>query len=310
MAEKREKTVSYRRAEWLDPNWPDLETHLRNALKKLKTVSERSLVQGDQFAKVAQTADGSGGGLLLHVTTETPGEAASVVPKVAANSVGLELKSQKPPPDGEWLDGDAFLYVNSDHVCLCATAVHDTAIKTFIWDFFKKAKLGENSIKFELMKVADIAKVKMLKAQGVKELEIRGTLFAATASYENRKAHAQSMLGAAARQIKAILKKPNDVTPDGLRVCLTLKTDERHVNDLALGEKRIETLAADTVNNFQKGDDYVIVTKSGQRISPTEIFVRTKVSVLKDGKTVKRSAIWKELVKFHNELVAAGILET
>jgi hypothetical protein len=206
MAVKREKTISYRRAEWLDPNWPDLETNLRTALKKLKTVSERSLVQGDQFARMAQQADGPGGGLLLHITTETPGESASVVPKVAAASSGLDLKSQKPPPDGEWLDGDAFLYVNGDHVCICSTAVHDTAVKTFLWDFFKKAKLDPNAGKFDLIKVADIGKVKMLKAQGVKELEIRGTLFAATASYENRKAQAQSMLGAAASLLRFLLQ--------------------------------------------------------------------------------------------------------
>ncbi|HEX4079263.1 MAG TPA: hypothetical protein VHX61_10380 [Rhizomicrobium sp.] len=309
MADKREKTVSYRRAEYLDANWSDLETNLRNALKKLKTIAERSLVQGDQFARVAQAGDGPGGGLLLHITTETPGEAASVVPKVSASSSGLDLKTQKPPPDGEWLDGDAFLYVNTQHVCVCATAVHDSAIKTFLWDFFRKAKLGDNALKFELMKVADINKVKLLKAQGVKELEIRASLYAATASYESRKAHFPSALGAAGKHVMSILKKPHDVTPDGLRVCLTLKTDARHVKDLTLGEKRIETLAADAVNSFKEGDDYVILTKTGQRISPKEIFVRTKVAVEKDGKTVRRGPIWKELTKFYDGLLSAGILE-
>ncbi len=310
VADKKEKTVSYRRAQWInDAAALDLEKCLRDALKKLPTVAQRSIVQGDQYARIAQTSDGPGEGLLLHVTTETPGEAASLVPKVAAGSSGLNLKTQNPPADGEWLDGDAFLYVCGDHVCVCTTAIHDSAIKTFIWDFFTKAKLPTAAIQFDLVKVADISKVKMLRSQGVKELEIRGTLYQATTDFERRKAHAASVVGAAAKHIRAIFGKPHDVTPDALKVILTIRTDERRLGGIVLGEKKIEDLAADAVKNYEKGDDYVIITKTGQRISPEEIFVRTKVSIDRDGKTVQRDKAWKELSKFFNDLKSIGVLE-
>lgn len=307
---KKEKTVSYRRAEWLDDAVGlTLEWCLREAHKKLTTIDDRTISRGGQDIKSVKLKDCSSGGMFLHLTAETPGEHASLVPKVSPQAKELDLKTAKPPAAGEWLDGDAFLYVNSDHVCVCATAFHDAAIRTFLYELFKKAKLRKDSIRFDLMKAADISKIKLLRSQGVKELEIRATLFQATADYERRKAHATGILGGAAKHIKSFLKKPNDVTPDGLRIMLTLKTDGRFTNGLALGEKRIEQIAADVVNNSEEGDDYVIITGTGQKISAKEIFMRSKVSIDAEGKSVQRDKAWKELEHFYKTLSSVGALE-
>jgi hypothetical protein len=78
------------------------------------------------------------------------------------------------------------------------------------------------------------------------------------------------MLGAAARQIKAILKKPNDVTPDGLRVCLALKTDERHINDLALagcGKTRMHPVAMKYPNRFESEHESFVRGCGGRRLN-------------------------------------------
>ena len=61
-------------------------------------------------------------------------------------------------------------------------------------------------------------------------------------------------------------------------------------------------MAADVVTNSETGDDYVIVTKTGQKISPTEIFVRSSATIDSDGKTVNRDKTWKELLNFHSQL--------
>ncbi|MCC7016608.1 MAG: hypothetical protein IT564_05340 [Rhodospirillales bacterium] len=246
----------------------------------------------------------------MHLTGETPGEAASVVPKVAPDSAELDLKTAKPPSDGEWLDGDAFLFVKGDHVCMCATGFHDAAIRYFLYQLFRKAKLRKESTDFDLLKVADISKVKMLHSQGVKELEIRAELYKATADYERRKAHAAAGIGAAGKHLKAFLGKPHDVTPDGLRVFLTIKTDKRFgKKSFVLGERRIEELATDVVKHHEETDDYVIVTKTGQRITPKEIFMKTKAEIESDGKTVNCEKAWRELVSFFAYLNSTGALE-
>jgi hypothetical protein len=307
---RRDKTVSYRRAEWLpEVRGLTLEKCLKDALANLKTINERTIVEGGQHTRIVKHQNASHGGTYFHITSDTPGEFASVVPKAAPGVSELDLKAQKPPTDGEWLDGDAFLYVNDDHVCMCATAMRDATIQNYIFQLFKKAELRKDSIRFQLMKAADITKLKMLHSQGVRELEIRASLYQATANYEKRKARVTGGLGAVGKHLKSFLKKPNDVTPDALRVMVTLKVDRRHPKEISLGERTIETLAADVVKNAEKSDDYVIVTKTGQKISPREIFMRSTVSIEGDGKTVNRIKAWRELGAFFSQLKDNGVLE-
>lgn len=310
MVDKREKTISYRRAEWTVQGFT-LEKCIRSANKALKTVDARSVFHGDQIIKVAKARDVTAGGLLLHLTTEKPGEAASVVPKASPSTIEVDLKKQKPPADGEWLDGDAFLYVKDNHICLCTTDVRDRAVRTFFYRYFEKAKIQKESTRFDFFKVADISKIKLLHKLGVKELEIRASLYKATADYEKRKNNVIGLAGWVGKQVRIFLGKQHDVTPDGLRVCLAIRTDRRSgKRALALGESRIETLATDVVKNDGGEDyDYVIVTNSGQRITQEEIFMRTKVEIETDGKTVRCDKTWKELTTFFESLEEVGALE-
>src|SRR5258706_15939049 len=123
MPEKRTKTISYRRAQWFTPAQV-FQDCIAEALQKLKTVPERTILYGGQHVRCAKS-QGSKGGVLLHLTTETQGEFASVVPKVKPGATEIDLKSEKPPIDGEWLDGDTFLYNKGDHICVCTTAMRD-----------------------------------------------------------------------------------------------------------------------------------------------------------------------------------------
>jgi hypothetical protein len=310
MSETRDKTLSYRRAEWFGPpSGLNLEKCIRDAYDKLKSVNDRSIPSGDRFIRSVKSKDGPTEGLLVHLTVETPGEPASVVPTGAPNISELDLLTAAPPSEGEWLDGDAFLFISDDHICMCGSGIRDGSIRYFLHSLFKKASLRKDSIKFELVKVADISKVKLIQSQGVKELEIRASLYKATASYRKRMNHAAGALGVIGKHLKAVLKKPDDVSPDALRVILTLKTDRRFSKDLKLGEQNIAQLAKDVLINKTEDDDYVIVTKSGQRISPEEIFMRSKVTIKSDGKTVDRDKTWKELVSFFKNMKTAGILE-
>lgn len=312
MPEKRTKTLSYRRAEWFAPALV-FQTCINQALGNLKTISDRTIISADQYIRCAKVRAHGKGGILLHITVETPGESASVVPKVTAASTELDLKSEKPPTGGEWLDGDAFLYVKEDHVCLCTTGLRDGAIRLFFVQLFAKAKMQKNTGMFDLMKVADMTKVKMLKKQGVKELEIRATLYKATADYHNRKSQVMGWTGAIGKTMKAFLGKPHDVNPDSLRVALSFKSDMRFGSKaVALGEAELEALAADVVKSVAKGDkdyDYVIKTGSGQRITLDEIFMKSTVQIQSDGKTVQCEKAWRELTKFYESLEEGGALE-
>jgi hypothetical protein len=76
-----------------------------------------------------------------------------------------------------------------------------------------------------------------------------------------------------------------------------------------LGSKEIERLAADVVNNSEDDDEYVIITKTGQKISQREIFMRSKVLIDSKGKTVDRDKAWNELFRFFSVLRESGAIE-
>ena len=126
--DKRERTVSYRRANWLnkDPDTISLEWCVRSACANLKTVDERSIMRGDgQFVSIAAEREETKKGVLLHLTTDTPGEAASIIPTLSKVNSEIDVSTTPPPKDFEFMDGDAFIYVRDDEVCLCSTGLRD-----------------------------------------------------------------------------------------------------------------------------------------------------------------------------------------
>ncbi len=284
---------------------------MRDAHAKLKTVDERTITRSSgQCVKSAKFADDREVGVFLHLTADTPGEEASIVPVAKSGSTEIEVGTAQPPPENEFMDGDAFLYVRGDHVVLCTTALRDGSIRSFLHEFFRKSKIRHDADQFDLMKVANLDKIKVMRSQGVKEIEVRATMFAATAAYNKRLDQAQGMLGAVAKHFKKILGKPNDVTEDSLRIFVTIKTDNRFTKNLSLGEKNIEFVAEKIINEHQDDDDFVIHTQSGQRITPTEIYVRSNVHVQRKGKSVDRDKAWIELKKFYDVLTSSGAIET
>lgn len=106
----------------------------------------------------------------MHIAADTPGEEASIVPKAKKETEELDVGTVAAPTDAEFLDGDAFLYVKDDHVCMCTTGLRDGAVRQFLYEFFDKANLGRYATRFDLMKVANVDKLKMLRTQGVKEI--------------------------------------------------------------------------------------------------------------------------------------------
>jgi hypothetical protein len=314
MADKKEKVLTYRRAIWVrDEKTPPIHSTLcgfiKQASNKLKDVAARTLARDNgQAIKLAIMKPDKEGGVYLHIVADTPGESASVVPKVKGAATEIKLGTAAPPPDTDFLDGDAFVYVRNDDVCLCGTAVHDATVGNFLRAFLRKAGLGVRASQFDLEKVANINKIKLMQSQGVKQIEFRSTLFKATADYHRRHAQPQGILGALGKQFKTVLGNVYDVNNDALRVELILKTDRRR-KGITVGEKEIKTLAIDTLNNQEDDDEFVIVTKSDQRIGPKEIHMRSKVLIESNGKTVERDKAWDELIGFYNTLDKAGALE-
>lgn len=310
MAKSRTKTISYRRSMWIEGHDNDLtiEHYLREANKKLKKVGQRKFPRGDgQIIQGGKSKNAKNGGLLLHLVAGTPGDQASTLPAHPDDALEFDVDTAPAPEERDYMDGDILALVRGDDVFLCSTVLKDGSFTTYCRQLFLKAKLGDDSQKFELQNVANIDKLKLIKAQGVKTIELKATLYEASTKYMDRKADASGAMGEAYKHIKALFGKKQIVDVDNVMVTLEIGTDLRVKNGRVAGVKLMDDIAKDVID--EDDDNYVIVTKKNQRISQKEVFVRTKVLIDRHGKSVSRDKAWEALLAYEQELKAAGIVK-
>ena len=178
MAIQKEKTISYRRTVWFDGAGTTLERCIRDAHAQLKSIDERTVGDGGRLMRSAKQKENSpSGGVLLHLTAENPGASTSVVPHVPKTARSLDLKTEQPPSYGEWLDGDAFMLIKDDHICICTTDIRDRAIEYFFKELFRKAKIRQDSTRFQFQKNSRHKQNKALTlARSSRSRDIRCTL--------------------------------------------------------------------------------------------------------------------------------------
>ena len=238
---------------------------------------------------------------------ETPGEAASVIPM--ANGAGeVDVRTINPPNDAEFMDGDAFLHVSGDDVLLCATGVRDGALIELFRKLFVAAKLSKDAQQFNLSKIANADKLKLIQSNGVASIELKAMVYQASADYVRRKSQAFSIAGAAAKHIKAIFGNENDVTKDGLQTAVVIKVNGRDRKHRPGAEERLEQLALDLISNQENDDHFTINLRNGQRISEDEIYVKSTAVLARRGKSVERDHAWQELGNFYTQLVTSGVV--
>jgi hypothetical protein len=146
MPDYKNKQLTYRRAVWLSegPAPGTLEALIRKAMGKLKTAADRQVtVGGGHFLNCAEYEPMGGRGIYLHLSATTPGEAASIIKtnNISTND-RLELATIPAPDDTEWLDGDSFVLIAGNHVCLCVLQLRETTVRQYFYQILAKANNG------------------------------------------------------------------------------------------------------------------------------------------------------------------------
>jgi len=311
MATQRTKVVGYRRTEWVNANPASISLALciKLALAKSPDVADRTVSRSNgQFVRLADSEVDAEGGYYLHFTVDTPGEAASTVPKIKAGMQSISVTTADAPPDREFMDGDAFLYIRKNDVCLCATQVSDGTLRYVLAMFFRQSGIRSDADQFVFSKVANLSKISMLQSQGVKEITLKGSVYEATAKYLSRKGKPAGLISQLAKDFKALLGIEHDANRDGLRVAMTFVADNR-MTGITVGSKQLEKLAIMTVEDAEDGDEFVIETKLGQKITQSEIFIKSAATMESLGKSVAKDGAWAELKAFYESLSASGALE-
>lgn len=311
--EHKKKILTYRRADWLEDLTANVhfESFVRQALSKLTTVGQTSIKRDNgQILTCVAKLPKSHGGIFLHISAATPGEQASVISNRKLDEVEtIDLGTIEAPDGNDFVDGDVFIFVRQNNVCVCSTGIHDGTIGYYFYRLFAKAQLNEKSGKFLLRNVADLEKIKFLHDHPIKSITLNAALFQASSTRAKDSQRARGVVSAVGKHVNAVFGKENDVTNDSLMVELTIKTDGRIRKHLGLGQKKLEQFAVDLVKNQEANDDFVIITRDNQRITPNELRIQKLVEVPAKAKSVDRDEAWKVLIEFYNDLCDTGAVE-
>lgn len=313
MVEPRKKTLSYHRAEYFcdHPNTINLGLCIKQAAEALQTVMQRSIQRaGGYMMRLADyKRDQDGRGCFIHLTFETPGEPASIVPHVTADASELQVTTLAPPNYAEFMDGDAFLYVNGNDTMLCTTAVAIGSIRYYFHAFFDKAAIRHDAGQFEFMNAVNTKLFDLIQRKGIKEIEIKASMLEASAHYQARKTHVAGVTGHVSRFLRHIAGSDPVVKDDALRVAVTLNVDKRLKKGIALGRKKLENIAMNIIENREAEDDYTIILESGEKIKPKELVLRSHANIDSLGKSVVKEAAWNALFSYYRELFQSGQLD-
>lgn len=310
MADEKQKTLGYRRAEFLTKVDKTLEQYLAEAHTKLADISQRRInLPGYPILQCLQHLHQDNLGVFIHIAAYTPGEKASVVPALRGVASG-EVETAPPPEHCEFMDGDIMALIVGNDVLLCSTNLHEKRAQKYMQEIILAAGIDKKSSQFGLCKKANIDKLKLIQKQGVKSVNLNVSLFDASVEHLHRNTIKKKLGGGLMDEIKALLSIDKKITEindaENLTAQILLTYDSRRKKGI-IGRQRIEKIARQMIEEDDEG--FSIKTLSGETIRGSDIALKKSVSLPKHGKSVFCGEAWRALESYYYELKAGGLLE-
>jgi hypothetical protein len=317
----KNKKFYYRRAKWDGQGKQSLEQILLEAHEVLDTVGKRTF-EASSGAEIRGASFKDDEGLYLQIASYVPGEATSIIDK-SKRSKQSSITAQAAPDGKDYLDGEVFVYIKDNHVILCPSGVRETVVETYIWHILTAVKKIDIAKTFELDKVAKANKLRMIKEEGVKEIDLNTSLYEASLIHmDKNNPKVGGWKKAMANQLSAVFSKDKglkEITEkENLNVKITIKFDgaeaRKHSKDPDFGKagkKRLERTAEQVLSEFDSDEEngFVIVTGAGNRITSDEIRVSESFRIEILGKSLSKKATWTKLKEYHDKLDADGVFK-
>lgn len=315
------KKFYYRRAHWeKQEKTTTLEKLLADAHNHLDTVGMRSFTVNSGL-EVRGASYKESHGFYLQIASYDPGGPTSIIDK---NKVLREstVSAQNAPDGSDYLVGDVFVFIKDNHVILCTSGVRENVVDIYIRNILKAYGMKGISQTFELDKVAKTDKLKMIRDEGVKGIDLNTSLYEASLLHLDRdNPKISSIKKAVADQITAIFRKDQDLKDikekENLNIKISLKFDGqeamKHSKEPQFGEsgrKRLEEAAKQVITDYEteQEDGFVITTRSGNTIKANEIRVSDSFYVEKLGNSLSKNSAWTKLKEYYDRLDGEGVL--
>ena len=305
MATYKNRTLGYRRAIWLMSTGQTFGDLLREILAESLDVKSTQIIRPDGLVWDIRHRRIDGDKIYLHLASNNPGEEASTVTRDAKEEG--DLQRAPAPPGQDYLDGDAMIFVSSNDVLICVSDVSEPATVAYLRALIDGTGRSTEAKNFELHRTANPATLKTLVRSGVKSVNLNVSAFSATLPLAfNESVTLGDKIKSALNSALSVLvggdKTPVDLEREAdLQTFIELKARRNTELGLAAAARTAENV----LDSFDDG--YEIVTRSGIRITASEISVKESAKFAANGTTVDHRDVWDHMDGFYSRLVDADI---
>lgn len=311
MSLKQSKTITYFRVKISPPASHSFEYYVKLAHKALPKACYRTFKSGVQEFIGCHAGPAKPAGEFLHVALVTPGEPASTVPSnKTTDEIDIELMA--PPQNGNYMDGDMFMLIKDNHLLFCSSGLNIAKATEYLKLLFDESNISV-ILDFQLLKVANIDKLKLLK-RGIKAIRLDAGIYPASLEYLHEsesgpKTITQKVIGPVVKNILALLRddpRLSEITDkENLTAEVILKYNRRGGTEL--GQVGIQSISEKLINEGDEGVKFV--TYNDETLSGNEIILKKAVNLPKFGKSVDYREVWRALAEFYDGLKSSGLLE-
>ncbi|MFV3329897.1 hypothetical protein ACNFIA_03060 [Pseudomonas sp. NY15437] len=313
-----QKPIHYVRATYNQntaPNKP-LEQLIRSAMSKLGNMAQTEIAMGTLGIVGIRHRDTTlTNPLCLAIGAGVPGEKMTTMGLKVTAAADLDQATQAPANRAFKLS-EAFVLIDQNDVLLVTEgSFRVPTIASYLRELISKATLRSGDVAFELRKVTNQNKKKVLEDEGIKELRLNTTMYRATQELDgqtNGTATVSSRLKSFVGTLKDLFAE--DVS-DTQRALLAQHWGEVQVSTVikADGGSRAEAIVLDAMRSvgedvLDEEDDSIdvtVITKKGTAIRLGEVNPTKRVRLLRrDGANdLINTEVYKELNDYRDELV-------
>ncbi len=256
--------------------------------------------------------------LLLAIGAGAPGERMGTFGTDVTEDHDEDLP-EAPPEDRAFKLADAFLLIEHQELLVCTDGGMRgySSVERYLRGLFDRANLPPASAAFELLPASNQEKRRTLEQEGVKEITLKGTLFAATQELEGQDP------GGFTELFRRFRKRCQDylaeeVEDEQQREVLAAHWGDINVTTTIMpaGGTRAEPVVhssldgagLDMVDEIPDDSEVVILTRSGNTIRTGDVILKKKVRLRR--KELQNDLdvyeVWEALKEFRGELRQRG----
>ncbi|WP_342596322.1 hypothetical protein AAGT95_09480 [Salinicola lusitanus] len=226
---------------------------------------------------------------------------------------------EAPPVDRAFKLADAFVLIDEDELIICTDGAMRgySMVARYLRDLFSQANLPPNTQTFDFEPASNQEKRRTLELEGVREMKLKGTLYAATRELDGDEPQG---LTAAWRRFRRGVQGlfTEEAEDDQQRAILAGHWGDFNITTTIapVGGSRAEPVvlttlddaAMDVIDEIPDDSEVVIKTRQGNEIRSGDVILTKQVRLgRKDGQNdLDHIEVWDELQTFRSELRQRG----